>query len=163
MATIYAEQTKIVETVFSRDASITETIKRLIKGTEFSIDAALYSFSSGELVRTLLDAQERGIEFRLLTDWSKYEQNPVTRKLFTEAGFKHRLLRGRNGSNSKMHHKFVVLDRSVVLTGSYNWTLASETRHFENIVILRDADSVRDYKAEFDSLWDNGDRPLFAS
>jgi phosphatidylserine/phosphatidylglycerophosphate/cardiolipin synthase-like enzyme len=156
MAVLLAERMKTVETVFSRDASIANAVKGLIGEAEISIDAALYSFDSEELFRCLLEAQNRGIQVRLLTDWNKYEQNELTRKLLMDACFPHKLSRGRNGSNSKMHHKFLILDQSIVLTGSYNWTLASETQNFENVVLIRDPDSVHNYRSEFNILWDAG-------
>lgn len=70
--------------------------------------------------------------------------------------FPRKLLRGRNGPESKMHHKFLILDQSIVLTGSYNWTLASETQTFENVVLIRETDSVDEYRSEFNALWDTG-------
>jgi mitochondrial cardiolipin hydrolase len=156
MTSLLAERTTMVETVFSREASIAETIQRLIQETRLSIDAAVHRLNSGELFECLLEAEYRGIEVRLLTDWSKYQQSEFTRKLLGHASFPWKLSRGRNDSNSKMHHKFLILDQSLVLTGSYNWTLASETQNFENIVILREPESVTNFRAEFDALWEDG-------
>jgi len=150
---------KAIQAVFSRDASIANVVKRLIRETEMSIDAALYSFNSEALFQCLVEAQRRGIQVRLLTDWSKYEQSELTRKLLMDACFAHKLSRGRDGSNSKMHHKFLILDQAIVVTGSYNWTLASEIQHFENIVVLREPDSIRNYRSEFNTLWDAGLTP----
>lgn len=156
MAFSLTERINTVQPVFSRDASIATAVKRLIRETEVSIDAALYSFNSDALSRCLAEAQRRGIQVRLLTDRSKYKQSQLTRKLLKDARFAHRLSRGRNGSDSKMHHKFLILDQSIVVTGSYNWTLASETQHFENIVVIREPDSVCHYRSEFNALWDAG-------
>jgi len=159
MAPLLAERIKTVETVFSRDASIASAIRRLMGEAESSIDAALYRFSSEELFHCLLEAQNRKIQVRLLTDLSKYEQGKLTRKLLMYACLPYRLSRGRNGSNSKMHHKFLILDHSIVLTGSYNWTPASENQNFENMVVIREPDSVRHYRFEFNGLWDAGLMP----
>jgi phosphatidylserine/phosphatidylglycerophosphate/cardiolipin synthase-like enzyme len=153
MTPLLVERIKSVETVFSQDKSIAGAIKRLVSEARATIDAALYSFNSEELLRCLLEAQNRKIHVRLLTDWSKYEQSELTRKLLVDAGFPHKLSRGRNGPTSKMHHKFLILDHSVVLTGSYNWTLASETQNFENIVVIREPDTVDSYRDEFNTLW----------
>lgn len=157
MTLLMAPRTKLIETIFSRDASIADTIKRSLGETESSIDAALYNITSERLFRQLLDAAERGVQVRLLTDWSKYRQNPLTRNLLMDSRINHKLSRGRNGPTSKMHHKFLILDQSVVLTGSYNWTLASETQNFENVVLIRDLDSIRTYRSEFDTLWNDAE------
>ncbi len=52
-----------------------------------------------------------------------------------------------------MHHKFVILDDRTVLTGSYNWTLASEEQNYENLLILHDPLLVDMHRQEFYSLW----------
>jgi len=129
-ASLISEPTGPVETIFSREISIAEAIKGFIGEVEYSVDAAVHRLNSGELFECLLDARYRGIEVRLLTDWSKYQQN-----------------------------EFLILDQSIILTGSYNWTLASETQNFENIVVLRGTDSVKSFCSEFEALWENEKLP----
>lgn len=51
-----------------------------------------------------------------------------------------------------MHHKFCVIDRSTVITGSYNWSKKARYND-ENITVARDAqDFARDYLDAFDDL-----------
>lgn len=49
------------------------------------------------------------------------------------------------------HHKFCVIDRKVVITGSYNWTYAANNRgRRENILIINDDDNlIEAYSKEF--------------
>ena len=47
-----------------------------------------------------------------------------------------------------------LLDDNVVLTGSYNWTFASEQENYENVLILREPQLVDTYHAEFEALWE---------
>ncbi len=49
------------------------------------------------------------------------------------------------------HHKYCVIDRTTLITGSYNWTYAANERRLrENIIILTDEPKVcKDYSAEF--------------
>lgn len=51
-----------------------------------------------------------------------------------------------------VHHKFCIIDDSVVVTGSYNWTYYAENRNWENIVILEDKEVVRAYVEEFEKV-----------
>lgn len=51
-----------------------------------------------------------------------------------------------------MHNKYCVIDNSVVITGSYNWTYYAENRNQENIVISSDEDLVSQYKVGFNQL-----------
>jgi phosphatidylserine/phosphatidylglycerophosphate/cardiolipin synthase-like enzyme len=95
---------------------------------------------------------ERGINIRLIIDRNKYEESVATRQLLSGCPFPFRLTYGRAGAGSKMHHKFVVLDQAVVLTGSYNWTFASEEQNYENLLILRERSLTETHHREFESL-----------
>ncbi|HEY6292854.1 MAG TPA: phospholipase D-like domain-containing protein, partial [Terriglobia bacterium] len=75
-------------------------------------------------------------------------------------GIPYRLLHGRSGVGSKMHHKFVVLDGQTVASGSYNWTMESEERNHENLIVLRAPELATAYVMEFESLWNKGGPPV---
>jgi len=47
------------------------------------------------------------------------------------------------------HNKIIIVDDSIVLTGSYNWTRAAELRNAENLLIIRDKELVRQYEDNF--------------
>ena len=53
-----------------------------------------------------------------------------------------------------MHHKFCVVDKSVLLTGSYNWTKSAADRNQENLLVTEDPKMVKAYISEFENLWD---------
>ena len=139
--------------VFGSTQSIAEVLENIISATKVSIDAALHRFNSQRLGKTLLDAHRRGIRIRLLTDRSKYEKSQATRELLAACEFSFRTTRGREGEDSKMHHKFVVVDGRLVITGSYNWTFASEVLNHENVLLLREPRLIKSYSLEFDALW----------
>ena len=145
--------------MFTRTNSVAEIIENLIVSTQTSIDAALYRFNSQRLARALLDAHQRGVEIRLVTDRCKYEKSQATRNLLGQCAFPFRLTHGRDGANSKMHHKFTVLDGTLVITGSYNWTFASEERNHENILLLRQPRLIGIYRQEFETLWKSSKPP----
>ena len=148
------EEASDVEVVFTRSGSIAEVIENLLSAATTSIDAALYGFGSQRLARALEEAQARKLRLRLVIDGNKYRENPGCQRLLAEQGLSFRLAYGRDGAGSKMHHKFALLDRKVVLTGSYNWTSSSEEKNYENLLILRNPDLVEAYRAEFAALWE---------
>lgn len=73
---------------------------RLCGDAQISIDAALYSFNSEELFRCLVEAQNRRVQVRLLTDGSKYEQTELTRELLMDARVPRKLRRTVSASPS---------------------------------------------------------------
>jgi mitochondrial cardiolipin hydrolase len=141
------------EAMFTRSKSVADAIEQHIRATQVSLDAALYRLNSQRLTRALDDAQDKGVRVRLVIDRNRYQESPATQQLLSTCRLPFRVAYGRNGAGSKMHHKFAVLDDSVVLTGSYNWTFASEEENYENVLILREPRLVGIYQAEFEALW----------
>lgn len=132
----------------------------LVRKANTSIDAALYRINNLVLAKSLGKAHQRGLPVRLLVDQSKYWETQATRELLAKTHIPFRLLCGRGGKGSKLHHKFAIFDRCTVLTGSYNWTIESERENYDHVVILREPSLVRIFQMEFDRLWlaavDNG-------
>ncbi len=148
------EEASDVEVVFTRTDSVARVIEDLVEAATDSIDAALYGFSSRRLARVLQEAESRKLRLRLILDGNKYRETPGCQRLLAERNLPFRLAFGREGAGSKMHHKFVLLDRKLVLTGSYNWTPASEGKNYENLLVLRNPDLVEAYREEFAALWE---------
>jgi phosphatidylserine/phosphatidylglycerophosphate/cardiolipin synthase-like enzyme len=145
------------EVLLSRSGSVADTIERLIRKNKNSFDAALYRFNNQRLARALVDARKRDIRIRLVLDQNRFEESRATQELLESAKLEFRLVHGRQGPGSKMHHKFALLDNELVLTGSYNWTLASEEQNYENLLILRNPEHIEVYRQEFEALWDDGE------
>ncbi|MGA8182410.1 MAG: phospholipase D-like domain-containing protein [Terriglobia bacterium] len=141
------------QTLFTSQSSVARSIERLLLEARVSVDAALYRITNPRLARALGKARDRGLRVRLLVDRNKYQATAVTRKLIAENSLPFQAIYGRKEKGSKLHHKFAVLDGHIVLTGSYNWTLDSEERNFDHMLVLRDTDLVLAYQQEFERLW----------
>lgn len=56
--------------------------------------------------------------------------------------------------DSLVHHKFMIIDNKLVLTGSYNWTYYAEERNWENLNIIRKRRIVKGFVDEFQKITD---------
>ena len=52
-----------------------------------------------------------------------------------------------------MHHKFCIIDESIVITGSFNWTSQAVLYNQENILFYENSQIARKYIDEFHKLW----------
>lgn len=59
----------------------------------------------------------------------------------------------QDGNPSFMHHKWIVVDERIVITGSMNYSTNAETSNDENVIILDNAEIARLYLQEFDRVW----------
>ena len=115
------------------------------------IQVAMAWFTSNELFEALINALNRNVdvELILLDNAINYMYYAPDFNEFINAGGKLRIAGAEVGF---MHHKFCVIDDSVAITGSYNWTYYAETRNVENIVISDNSDIVMLFSAEFQRL-----------
>src|SRR3546814_7958443 len=61
-----------------------------------------------------------------------------------------------NATDPIMHHKFCVIDRATVITGSYNWSQKARSND-ENITVVTEAEAfARNYLDAFEELLDRG-------
>lgn len=57
-------------------------------------------------------------------------------------------------STNLMHHKFAIVDRRVLINGSFNWTQQAVFGNWENVIITTTPRSlVEKYCNQFDELW----------
>ncbi|XP_067132585.1 mitochondrial cardiolipin hydrolase-like [Centruroides vittatus] len=58
-----------------------------------------------------------------------------------------------HSSKFLMHHKFAIIDKEIVITGTLNWTLKALTHNHENVVITNEENITKAYINEFERLW----------
>jgi phosphatidylserine/phosphatidylglycerophosphate/cardiolipin synthase-like enzyme len=58
-----------------------------------------------------------------------------------------------DSNKANMHHKVFIVDKSIVITGSYNPTNNGNTRNDENILIIHDPEIADLFNQEFESVW----------
>jgi phosphatidylserine/phosphatidylglycerophosphate/cardiolipin synthase-like enzyme len=137
------------ETCLSRVERCDVLLISLINRANRSIYVAVYSFTRDSLAAALISAKERGVEVRVVIERERaYEQGSEYPRL-KSAGVDVRL----DGNPNLMHHKFMVIDGYIVVTGSYNWSSAAEDRNDENIVVILDRDVAQRFVQEFERVW----------
>lgn len=139
-----------VETHFSRQEGIEWAIEREIDNASKSIDIGVYTFTSRPLAQALVDAKNRGVEIKVILDPSHSSTDYSKAAYLVNNGIDVHVKRG----NGLMHHKFALIDDSIIINGSFNWTASAEASNDENILILKGFPSTYlTYKNEFNRLW----------
>jgi phosphatidylserine/phosphatidylglycerophosphate/cardiolipin synthase-like enzyme len=59
-----------------------------------------------------------------------------------------------------MHHKTMIIDDDVLITGSYNFTKSAEQSNDENLLIIRSPQLATQYLAEYDRIRNQAENPL---
>ncbi|XP_074551615.1 mitochondrial cardiolipin hydrolase [Halichoeres trimaculatus] len=144
-----------IETSFSR-------LLRHILSASSSLDLCVFAFSNMDLGRAILALHSRGVIIRVLADKDYTAISGSQIGTLRKAGICVRCSKG----TVYMHHKFVVLDSRLLITGSLNWTLTAVQSNDENLIITEEQDLLLPFSQEFNRLWVKNDpckRPLSCS
>jgi phosphatidylserine/phosphatidylglycerophosphate/cardiolipin synthase-like enzyme len=111
--------------------------KRIVKEIEMGTREILvqaYSFSSTPIRNALINAQKRGAKVEIIFDKEDQKnQNYRAAKSFSKSGIAVYL----DGSHVIAHNKVIIIDRETVITGSFNFTNAAETKNAENVLVVK--------------------------
>jgi phosphatidylserine/phosphatidylglycerophosphate/cardiolipin synthase-like enzyme len=140
-----------VEIYFSPEDGIAAHILSLLDGARESIYFMAYSFTSNDLGNAIRERAADGLTVSGVMDDSQILSNPGTEyDAFMQAGLDLR----RDGNAGQMHHKVIIIDRNIVITGSYNFSNSAETSNDENVVIIHDADIAALFLEELQRVYD---------
>ena len=114
--------------------NINEAIISQIKIAKRSIIINVPWFTSKELFNSLIDVAKRNVNIRLIIEDDDINRNaPINHKdLLNYNGnlYWHHKFKGIN------HEKYCIIDNSVLIYGSFNWTYTANTHNLESIIII---------------------------
>ncbi len=124
-----------IEPHFSPEEEIAPTIVKLIDNTQHSLDIAAFAFTHPDIANAVIRAHQRGVKVRMVMDMvNEREKNSLAPELI-KAGIPLRV-RHKRGFQ---HSKYLIIDQSIIVTGSFNFTTSADERNAENIVVIRNA------------------------
>ncbi|MBB3129018.1 phosphatidylserine/phosphatidylglycerophosphate/cardiolipin synthase-like enzyme [Paenibacillus rhizosphaerae] len=134
-----------------------EAIVQLIEEAKSSLDIAVYSISYEPVVTAIIDAADRGVQVRLITDRGHAEEKGKQKKALKrirEAGVPVKV----NAHQGKMHLKMLIADHSRVEAGSMNYLESSARENDDVALIIKDAAVAAKFEQVFSHLWDDAYR-----
>lgn len=135
-----------VETLFSPDDGTAHRIIDLIEGADESVYFLAYSFTADDIAQAMIDRAHSDIDVIGVMEEGQYLSNTGTEfDRLIAGGIDVRL--DRNPNN--MHHKVIIIDETIVITGSYNFSASAENRNDENTLIIHNAAVANEYLSEF--------------
>jgi phosphatidylserine/phosphatidylglycerophosphate/cardiolipin synthase-like enzyme len=139
-----------LENYFSPDDNVQNHLLDQINGAQQSIYFLAYSFTADPLAEAVIARAQNGVTVAGVMEESQAESNiGGDYKLFISKGINVKL----DGNNRNMHDKVFIIDKQVVITGSYNFSSSAENRNDENTVIIHDAELAAQYLAEFEKIY----------
>ena len=144
--------------------NIKNEILALLDSAESSIQVCMAWLTDKQLINKLIEKLDQGLDVQIcLLDHKfnriKFPKNHGSKlenlenywadlKTFQEKNGKLNIVPTHLGF---IHHKFAIIDKSISITGSYNWSV-NASRNKENIVIIEDTEIAEKFNNHLDEI-----------
>lgn len=139
----------LVQAYFSPAGGGRDAVVKELQAAKKRIRFMTFSLTDLETGETMLEKAKTGVKVQGIFDrWlAAGEYSLFTR--FKDEGIDV----WRDGNEALMHHKIILIDDEVIITGSYNYSKNAEDNNNEAFLIIRRAPAlVKSYDKEFDRL-----------
>jgi phosphatidylserine/phosphatidylglycerophosphate/cardiolipin synthase-like enzyme len=139
-----------IEVYFSPDDGVAGPLQEILNSAQESIYFLAFSFTTDEFGAAIRTQAENGLSVAGVMEEQQVKSNIGTEyDLFKQAGLNVFL----DGNEGQMHHKTMIIDERIVITGSYNFSRSAETRNDENLIVIYNEDIANFYMQEFQRVY----------
>ena len=139
----------VSEVKFSPVNDCASSIINFIKSAKKNLFICVFTISDNEISKEIIAKHKDGVNVKIITDNDKQFDKGSDIQELSDAGIEVKMDETRH----HMHHKFAIVDKKYLLTGSYNWTKSAAMYNQENLLILKDEFALDHYLNEFYRLW----------
>lgn len=121
------------EVCFTPGQDCTSLIIKTLSKAKKSIYVQAYSFTSAIIAKALVAAKKRGVDVKIILDKSQIKKNKYSSATFF---LNNHISTWVDDKPAIAHNKVMIIDKSVVITGSFNFTKAAQYKNAENVLII---------------------------
>jgi phosphatidylserine/phosphatidylglycerophosphate/cardiolipin synthase-like enzyme len=136
------QEKPVIEVYFSPHGGCTEAIVREVEGAKSEILSQSYSFTSKPIAEAFVDKFKQMKNIEAILDKSQKTAHYSSATFLANSKIPTYI----DAAHAIAHNKIIIIDRSTVLTGSFNHTDAAEKRNAENLVIIRSKKIAEKYR-----------------
>ncbi len=140
---------------FSPREPVEPQIIALVERAQHSVEFLAFSFTSDPLGDMLIDRQAAGVQVRGVFEGRNANGLGSEYGRLKMAG----LAVYTDGNCYTMHHKVIIIDSRIVVTGSYNYSVRAERTNDENTLIIDDPIIAEAYLTEFARVYGQAQNP----
>jgi phosphatidylserine/phosphatidylglycerophosphate/cardiolipin synthase-like enzyme len=149
---IFSVDGRELEVYFTPEDDLAARLVELIKGANRNVYFLAYAFTADDIASAMLECAQTGV-----TVSGVFEAAQIS----PESGSEYERLRQagldvrRDSNPGNMHHKVMIIDGQIVVTGSYNFSASAQNRNDENALVIHDPQVAAQYLSEFVRIYGN--------
>lgn len=139
-----------IQVLFSAEDDAVDNLIALVNDAQTSIRFLAFSFTDYPLAQAMIARAQAGVDVQGV--FETFGSNGLRSELRTLwcAGLPVR----QDGNSSFLHDKVIVIDSSIVVTGSLNFSSSADEENEENVVVLDNAGIAALYLQEYQKIWE---------
>src|SRR5215213_3029267 len=141
---------RIVVVFTSEDPALENAIVPIVKSAKSSIRFLTFSFTDYPLADAMSERFNSGVDVAGVFETVGSETDAAELKTLMCRNVPVK----QDGNPGFMHHKVIVVDGQIVITGSMNFSKNAEESNDENVIIIDNAEIAQLYLQEFERVWD---------
>ena len=134
-----------VQACFTPGQACFPLIQKALETAKQTIHLQAYTFTQKKLTESLIEAAKRGVNVIVILDKSQrtapYSQYHALKASSIPVYF--------DTKPAIAHNKIIIIDSKILITGSYNFSQAAETKNAENLLIINSPELSALYEANF--------------
>ncbi len=135
----------LVETYFESEGNVRERIIELVDDAETSVYFMAFAFTDDDIAQAMVQQHRAGLEVRGVIEARNVNGTGSDVESMRQAGV-HVL---SDGNPYVMHHKVIIIDEEIVVTGSYNFSASAAKSNDENVLVVHSSEIAAQYMSEF--------------
>ena len=146
----YKPKPTICNVYFFPNAKNEKYLVEMLRTCKKSLNIAIFSLTRDNFAKSIIEAYNRGIKVRVIADDECVKNYGSDIYQLASVGI---TCKTDNSAQFHMHNKYAIIDESVIVTGSFNWTTQAINNNQENLLFYEDKDLASEYLKEFEKLW----------
>ena len=138
-----------VQVLFAPEDKVISRLVPLIEGAQKSIRFMAFSFTHDDLGKAVLARAQAGVDVQGIFETRGSETEESEMRALYCANVPVR----QDTNPTAFHHKVFVVDDTLVITGSFNFSDNADTSNDENVVIVTEPGLAAEYLKEFEQRW----------
>ncbi|MBC8335809.1 MAG: hypothetical protein H8E29_11110 [Anaerolineales bacterium] len=138
-----------LQVLFSSEDDVAEHILPYLEAAQTSIRFLAFSFTHDAMGEAMRNRSDAGVDVMGVFEKTGSSTEYSELGMMYCAGMAAR----RDENPSFLHHKVIVVDNRIVITGSLNFSDNANESNDENVLIVDNAEIAKLYTQEFDRIW----------
>ena len=131
---------------FSPVDHVMDKLVGLVNGAKKSIRFMAFTYTDQNLAKAMISRFNAGVDVAGVLENRGASQGALVPLACAKVPVK------LDGNKYTMHHKVIIIDNSIVITGSFNFTRTADTANDDNVLVIYDPAVAQQYLAEFNKV-----------